>query len=148
MAEVGKVCIHCSKAHRQCLWRGENGRRARACLHCYENKKGCKMSMESESELPRKKKAAAEKGKTKVEAEPLMSGSGSGMADILEKILAEIHGMRQEVRTGFRELHMEVKESQRTGRGMLKDVAALKDRFVDEEEKSEKVSGKADQTQN
>jgi hypothetical protein len=141
MAESGRVCIQCSKAHRQCLWRGEGGRRARACLHCYENKKGCRMTAESGSEPPNKK------SKTKVESEPVASGSGSGTADLLEKILAEIQLMRQDLRTGFREVHMEVKESRRTGRGIFNNVAALKEHFMEGDEKSEEVSGEADATQ-
>jgi len=146
LAEIGRVCLQCSKAHRQCLWRGEGGKRAKACLHCFETKKGCKLSTESESEQPRKKKATVQK--VKVDTDPVASGSGPELADVLKKILVELQVMRQDMRTGFRKLHMEVKESRRTVRGILRDVVALKGRFVDEEEESEKVLEGADETQN
>jgi hypothetical protein len=77
-----------------------------------------------------------------------VSGSGSGVEALLERLVAEVQGLRQEVKTGFREFQMEVKEIRRTGRGIIKDVAALKDHFLEEERKSEAVSGEADEAQN
>jgi hypothetical protein len=67
---------------------------------------------------------------------------------LLERLVAEVQGLRQEVKTGFWQFQMEVKEIWRTGRGIIKDVAALKEHFLEEERKSEAVSGEADEAQN
>ena len=72
------------------------------------------MTVELGSELPKKKKAVV--GKTKPDAKPVASGLGSGVEALLERLVAVIQGLRQEVRTGFWEFQMEVKEIQRTGR--------------------------------
>ena len=48
VAEDGRICYLCRKAHWRCLWREEGGKCAKVCLHCNENKKGCRMTAESD----------------------------------------------------------------------------------------------------
>jgi hypothetical protein len=140
-AEDGKVCYLCRKVHRLCLWKGEGGKHVKVCLHCNENKKKCSMTEESdtsEAKLPRKKWATTgkEKGKAeeKVEAEPMASGSGwglwSGSGDVLERLLAEIQGLRGDLRTRFRKVQMEMGEIWRTRRELAWDARDLANCFL------------------
>jgi hypothetical protein len=155
-AENGKVCHSCRRTHRLCLWREEkeSGKRTKACLSCHENKKGCTMTSESvkvEVGLPKKKKGTVGKGKDKAEAEPVASGLGSGAGNVMEKILAELQGMRHELDVGFRKMRMELREIQRTGRGVAGNVADITNHFMpeeDEEEETEEAVKNADQTKN
>ena len=159
--ESGKVCDPCRRTHRSCFWREEkeSGKRTKACLNCYENKKGCRLTSESESVKaeagpPKKKKGTVEKGKDKAEAEPVASRSGSGVGNVLEKILAELQGMRHELDVGFCEMRMELREIRRTGRGVAGDVSDLAYHFISEEgeeeetEEAEEAAIIAGQTQN
>jgi hypothetical protein len=70
------------------------------------------------------------KGKEKVEAEPVASGSGSG--DVLERLLVEIQGMRQDLRAGFRGIQMELGEIWRTRWELVGDARDLADHFLPE----------------
>ena len=93
--------------------------------------------------LFRKKRVAAGKGKMKVEAEPVASGSGSelGLGDVMERLLVEIQGMRQDLRLRLREIQMELGEIWRTRQELVSDVRDLADHFLAEvrvEEEAEK----------
>src|ERR1700683_3926290 len=118
-ADEKRIYYPCGKVHRRCLWREDGKTRAKACFQCNENWKKCSMTVESdtlETKPPRKRRATAGKGKGKVEAEPVANGSGtnsgleSGLVDVMEKILAEIQGLRGDMRIGFHEVHMELRE--------------------------------------
>src|ERR1700685_4471976 len=82
--------------------------------------------------LFRKKRVAAGKGKRKVEAEPVASGSGSelGLGDVMERLLVEIQGMRQDLRVGLREIQMELGEIRRTRQELASDARDLTDHFL------------------
>jgi hypothetical protein len=100
-----RICYPCGKAHRRCLWRKDGAKRVKACYHCNESRKKCSMMADSdmsEARLPRKKRAAVGKGETKVEAVPVASGSGMGLVNVMERLVAEIQRLRGE----FREVNM------------------------------------------
>ena len=136
-----RVCYSCGKAHKRCLWREDGAKRAKVCYHCNESRKKCTMTEEldtSEAKLPRKKRAAAGKGKMKVEAEPVASGSGtnsgseSGLGDVLERLLVEIQGLRNDLRIGFRDVQRELGEIRRNGRSVTLDARDLANHFMPE----------------
>ena len=83
---------------------------------------------------PKKKRAAVGKGKMKVEAEPVASGSGSelGLGDMMERLLVEIQGLRNDLRIGFRDVQRELGEIRRNGRSVTLDARDLANHFMPE----------------
>ena len=143
-ATKGKVCAACAKAHRRCLWRVH--KRARACYSCYTSKKVCDGGDGSENG-PAKKK---QKGKGKVASgsgvaaeSEVGSGSGSGSGlEMMEKLLAEVKGMRDDMRLGMNMVRNELREIRKTGRQIAADVFDLTNHFIpDEEEEKETEKG-------
>ena len=140
-ADDNRICYPCGKAHRRCLWREDGAKRAKACYHCNESRKKCTMTEESdtsEAKPPRKKRAAVGKGKMKVEAEPVASGLGTnsgselGLGDVLERLLVEIQGLRNDLRIGFRDVQRELGEIRRNGRSVTLDARDLANHFMPE----------------
>ena len=154
-AVEGRTCNPCGKAGRRCLWRDH--KRAKACFSCYSSKKPCDVGDGSDRAGmgPSKKKKLAEKEKERLVEKPVAGTSGniagselgSGSEIILEKILAEIKGMREDMRHGINAVANELKEIRRTEWRIVSDLVDLTNHFIpEEEEEAEEGAEMAEQT--
>ena len=65
-----------------------------------------------------------------VSGSKVVGGLELGLVDVMGKILAEIQGLRGDMRIGFREAHMELREIRRTGRELTWDARELANCFL------------------
>ena len=141
----GRECLNCVSGQKRCLWRDgarDTSRWATTCYHCNHSKKSCGFVRDTSEtveggSLKKRVRTTVEKGKGKEkEAEqPVASRSRvirsleSGSVEVLKRILAEIQGMRTEMRVGIAGIRMELGEIQRSGKKVVKDVGDIVDHF-------------------